>query len=588
MSTVYLARDLKLHKQWTIKEILKSNSSKKSKVNVDSLLEEANLIKKLDHPYIPRIVDIIETENTLFIVRDYIDGEPMDQVVKMYGSQPEASVIAWGKQICDVLGYLHNRSPRIIYRDMKPANLMLVSDGSIRLIDFGIAIEEGSNSPTGKRCIGTKGYAPAEQSKSVSATDERSDIYALGMTLCHLATGISPMSAGFNKKTVLEENLKSCSSQFKNIIEKCIADNPDDRFQNCSEVLYALNKAEHNATGNREKRSGGLKKLLSAVCLVLFVLIFILSLLLGTIDFGLDGVTELFGLKNLSFILSVAFLVAGLKFHDLISADKSSAGKQLTGSTSDYVVAEAKKGSFADMIYSGIDDAKTLSIDGSQALSELLAHTDYEETDIDSELEDFGDNSESTAGDERLPAEESSLDVPLADVTAAHENGSEKYDSIITEEGTELIKDEAEEDENGTELFDEDGEEGGTELFEEDEEDEDDDSFTTLLTINKDPDDEIKADPAGEEGFVTNDPEETSEDEIIEEPEEEATDFLSYGETDAGDEEEGGTELFDEDAEEGGTELFEEDEEDEDDDSFTTLLTINKDPDDEIKADPAG
>ena len=125
MSVVYLAMDTHLNKQWAVKEIRKKGNGKDDVVIVNSLLAEANMMKKLDHPSLPRIVDIIDNGETIFVVMDYIEGESLDKILLEYGPQPEELVIGWAKQLCDVLSYLHSQKPPIIYRDMKPANIML-------------------------------------------------------------------------------------------------------------------------------------------------------------------------------------------------------------------------------------------------------------------------------------------------------------------------------------------------------------------------------------------------------------------------------------------------------------------------------
>ena len=139
MSVVYLAMDNRLNKQWAVKEIKRKGTNSENQIVVQSLLSEANLMKRLDHPNLPRIVDIIENGQTIYIVMDYIEGEPLDKILKKKGAQPEAAVIEWGIQLAEVLDYLHTRKPPIIYRDMKPANVMLKPDGNIKLYDFGIA-----------------------------------------------------------------------------------------------------------------------------------------------------------------------------------------------------------------------------------------------------------------------------------------------------------------------------------------------------------------------------------------------------------------------------------------------------------------
>ena len=139
MSIVYLAMDKRLNKQWAVKEIKRKGNGKNDEIVVNSLLAEANLMKRLDHPALPRIVDIIENGVTIYVVMDYIEGESLDKILNEYGAQPEELVVGWAKQLCDALGYLHSQKPPIIYRDMKPANVMLKPEGNIKIIDFGIA-----------------------------------------------------------------------------------------------------------------------------------------------------------------------------------------------------------------------------------------------------------------------------------------------------------------------------------------------------------------------------------------------------------------------------------------------------------------
>ena len=182
MSTVYLAMDQHLNKQWAVKEIRLRADDRESRVIIQSLIAEANLMKKLDHPALPRIVDIIDSRDTIYVIMDYIEGEPLSRILEREGPQPEEDVLEWARQLCDVLSYLHTRKPPVIYRDMKPGNIMIRPDGNIRLIDFGIAREykEGKTSDT--VALGTKGYAAPEQFGGQGQTDARTDIYSLGVT----------------------------------------------------------------------------------------------------------------------------------------------------------------------------------------------------------------------------------------------------------------------------------------------------------------------------------------------------------------------------------------------------------------------
>ena len=236
MSVVYLAMDTHLNKQWAVKEIRKKGNGKDDVVIVNSLLAEVNMMKKLDHPSLPRIVDIIDNGETIFVVMDYIEGESLDKILLEYGPQPEELVIAWAKQLCDVLSYLHSQKPPIIYRDMKPANIMLKPEGNIKIIDFGIAREYKEQSLADTTVLGTKGYAPPEQYSG--QTDARSDIFALGMTMHHLLTGIDPR--GGEKYVPVRMWNPELSEGIEIIIDKCVQPAAENRYQNCSDLLYDL------------------------------------------------------------------------------------------------------------------------------------------------------------------------------------------------------------------------------------------------------------------------------------------------------------------------------------------------------------
>lgn len=182
MSVVYLAMNEKANKQWAIKEIRK-DGVKDFQVVKQSLIVETDLLKKLDHPNLPSIVDIIEDDNTFLIVMDYVEGRSLEKELEEYGAQRQDKVIEWAKQLCDVLIYLHSRKPPIIYRDLKPENIMLRPDGKVMLIDFGTAREFKERNVSDTVCLGTVGYAAPEQFGGQGQTDARTDIYGLGATL---------------------------------------------------------------------------------------------------------------------------------------------------------------------------------------------------------------------------------------------------------------------------------------------------------------------------------------------------------------------------------------------------------------------
>lgn len=265
MSIVYLAMDKRLNKQWAVKEIRKQGSGKNDEIVVNSLLAEANMMKKLDHPALPRIVDIIDNSITIYVVMDYIEGESLDKILNEYGAQPEEVVIGWAKQLCDALSYLHAQKPSIIYRDMKPANVMLKPEGNIKIIDFGIAREYKEQNLSDTTVLGTKGYAPPEQYSG--QTDPRSDIYALGMTMHHLLTGIDPRN-GEPYAPVRQWN-PELSEGIEIIIDKCVEPASENRYQSCADLLYDLEHPELITKGFKKKQRTKLFSFIGAMSLAI-------------------------------------------------------------------------------------------------------------------------------------------------------------------------------------------------------------------------------------------------------------------------------------------------------------------------------
>ena len=249
MSVVYLAMDTHLNRNWAVKEVRKRGSGKNDEIVVNSLLAEANMVKRLDHPALPRIVDIIDTGETIYIVMDFIEGESLDKILSEYGAQPEEKVIDWAMQVCDVFSYLHSQKPPIIYRDMKPANLMLKPNGNISIIDFGIAREYKEQNLADTTVLGTKGYAPPEQYSG--QTDPRSDIFALGMTMHHLLTGVDPRN-GEPYAPVRQWN-PELSEGIEAIINKCVEPAAENRYQSCAELLLDLQDPSKVTRGWRKK-----------------------------------------------------------------------------------------------------------------------------------------------------------------------------------------------------------------------------------------------------------------------------------------------------------------------------------------------
>lgn len=261
MSIVYLARDNRLNKQWAVKEI-KNDGSKSTQTLLKGLEREANILKNVDHPVLPRIVDIINQDGTIYVVMDFIEGTTISDRLKKEGAQPQELVIEWGLQLASALDYLHNMNPPVIYRDMKPSNVMIKPEGGVKLIDFGTAKEYVIENNADTTALGTRGYAAPEQfgdaqGRGIYNTDARTDIYNLGATLYHIVTGMNPCEPPYEIKPIREWN-PALSSGLEKIILKCTQADPNDRYQNCSELMYAL---EHYTELDDAYRKKNKKKL---------------------------------------------------------------------------------------------------------------------------------------------------------------------------------------------------------------------------------------------------------------------------------------------------------------------------------------
>lgn len=230
MSTVYLAEHVRLHTRWAVKEVRKDQAAR------FDFLAESNILKRLQHPMLPRIVDIFETPENVYIVEDFVNGITLDELLSRQGRVDEEQGLQWFQELCSVLDYLHNQQPHpIIYRDMKPSNIMLQPDGTLKLIDFGIAREFKQDSNGDTTYIGTRGYAAPEQFGKAQ-TDARTDIYGLGVTMYHLLTGKSPYDPPY-QFVPARQLAPALSRGVEYILGKCVQAEPADRYQSVKALL---------------------------------------------------------------------------------------------------------------------------------------------------------------------------------------------------------------------------------------------------------------------------------------------------------------------------------------------------------------
>lgn len=356
MSVVYLAMNERANKQWAIKEVRK-DGMQSFEVVKQNLVAETDLLKKLNHPHLPSIIDVIDCDDTFLIVMDYIEGNPLSKALETSGAQNQDNVIEWAKQLCDVLGYLHSRKPPIIYRDMKPSNVMLKPDGNVMLIDFGTAREFKYSSVADTTCLGTQGYAAPEQFGGHGQTDARTDIYCLGATMYHLVTGHNPATPPYEMYPIRQWN-PMLSSGLEEIILKCTQRNPEDRYQSCAELLYALDHYKDLDIENKKVQSFKWKTFLASFIMTIVMLV-------GTIGFS-AGLTVQTSSTYESYIANGDSAVsqdAAEKYYlDAINVDPANPlayQKLLERCTSDSKLSEDEYNTIKDAIYEHEDELKS-------------------------------------------------------------------------------------------------------------------------------------------------------------------------------------------------------------------------------------
>jgi len=224
MAAVYQARDRNLPgRNVAIKEMSDASLTDPAEYQqaVAAFQQEAQLLLSLDHPHIVRVFDFFSTGNKYYLVMDFVDGASLEDLLTQRGQAfDEPEVLTWLYQLCDALIYLHGRTPPIIFRDLKPSNIMIERSGAIKLVDFGIARRFRPGQRLDTTALGTAGYAPPEQ-HGKGQTDARSDIYALGVTAHRLLTGYDPAQTPFRLPPARRLN-PHVSSVISDLIEQCV------------------------------------------------------------------------------------------------------------------------------------------------------------------------------------------------------------------------------------------------------------------------------------------------------------------------------------------------------------------------------
>lgn len=262
MSTVYKARDLRFStvaRYCAIKEMPDNSPDPRTgQLRLATFEREAELLATLSHPGIPKIYDFFPAQGRVYLVLEYIDGRDLEtQLEQRKAPMQEDEVVKWAVQICDVLEYLHGHQPQpIIFRDMKPSNIIVQAEGKVTLIDFGIA--KLFQSDKRGTMIGTEGYAPPEQYRGLA--EPRGDIYALGATMHHLLTNFDPRTQTpftFHERPIRKFNTR-VSEYIESVILRACEYDIDRRWPNALSFRQALMQSSIFDSKLKRRQSGPL------------------------------------------------------------------------------------------------------------------------------------------------------------------------------------------------------------------------------------------------------------------------------------------------------------------------------------------
>lgn len=263
MGAVYKAQDLRfanVMRLCAVKEMINTSTDPQVRqMIVRNFEREASILATLSHPAIPQVYDFFTEGVRSYLVLEFVSGKDLEALLaETEGFFSETTVVDWAVQLCDVLSYLHNNKPKpIVFRDLKPSNIMLDDHGRIRLVDFGIAklFQSGEKGTM----IGTEGYSPPEQYRGIA--EPRCDIYALGATLHHLLSKQDPRLEppfSFHERPIHKTN-PTVSRELIEVINRCLEYDINKRWNTAEELkraLLALNSARGLSSAAPAPRTG--------------------------------------------------------------------------------------------------------------------------------------------------------------------------------------------------------------------------------------------------------------------------------------------------------------------------------------------
>lgn len=236
---VYLARDLHVNRPVAVKRMERLSEIRK----------EMELLKELKHQGLPEVYDYFEEDGMGYLVMEYVDGITLKKYLEQNGVPETEQALQWMKELADILSYLHEKHPPIIYRDLKPANIMLMEDGTLRLIDLGGAFLRSHDGNEDRISIGTPGYSAPEQWNGIHV-DAQCDVYSFGAVFHELLTGVSPLKPPYERRPVRQYD-RALPTMLERVICQCTKENPKERYANMTQVKEVLEDCLAGKKGRR-------------------------------------------------------------------------------------------------------------------------------------------------------------------------------------------------------------------------------------------------------------------------------------------------------------------------------------------------
>ena len=255
----FLARDKKTGRLVTLK-CLREGGEKEYKKARESLINEANILRRLRHKGIPALID----SGDEYMAIEFAQGKSLLAVLREQKRLKEKEAVRIAKEILSILGYLHSRKEPIIYRDLKPSNIIISADGEVTLIDYGVSRIYREGERNDSTYLGTCGFAAPEQYGSLGQTNPQTDIYCFGMTLLQMLSGIDTKDDQAVER-VKENGVRGVSSELMAVIRKCIKPDRSERFRDVGEIKAALDKC--SITKIKRKVFLGIRLSLAAACI---------------------------------------------------------------------------------------------------------------------------------------------------------------------------------------------------------------------------------------------------------------------------------------------------------------------------------